>query len=129
MMAYYDKKLITQVVINILANAIKFSPANSQVDILISHNDSSGTLTMQIIDEGVGIPKDELDEVFDSFVQSSKTRSNSGGTGLGLPISKEIIELHRGAMWVESPAQGRSQGSSFTFQIPVQHIFKNANQP
>jgi len=129
MMAYYDKKLITRVVINILANAIKFSPANSQVDILISHNDSSGTLTMQIIDEGFGIPKDELDEVFDSFVQSSKTRSNSGGTGLGLPISKEIIELHRGAMWVESPAQGRSQGSSFTFQIPVQHIFKNANQP
>ena len=75
-------------------------------------------ILISIADEGVGIPEEELEEVFDSFIQSSKTRSQAGGTGLGLPISREIILLHNGRIWVESPAEGRSVGSEFIIRLP-----------
>lgn len=119
--AWCDTKLISQVIINLLANAIKFSPEQSNLAIQIKSDqcDISEMITFTIIDEGVGIPEDEWQEVFDSFYQSSKTRSNDGGTGLGLPISKEIIELHHGRIWVESPPKGRSVGSAFSFCIPA----------
>ena len=71
-----------------------------------------------VVDEGIGIPEAEIESVFDQFVQSSKTRSDKGGTGLGLPISKEIIELHKGQIWAESPPAGKEIGSVFYFKIP-----------
>ncbi|NOR70328.1 MAG: hypothetical protein GQ532_11665, partial [Methylomarinum sp.] len=62
------------------------------------------------------IPEDELDNVFDKFIQSSKTKSNAGGTGLGLSVSKEIIRLHHGEIWAEQRANG---GAIFKFIIPT----------
>lgn len=119
--AEYDDKLITQVIINLLSNAVKFSPDNSQLIIGVHRCklSSHAGIAFSIIDEGIGIPAAELNDVFDSFIQSSKTRSGGGGTGLGLPISKEIIQLHQGIIWAESPPVGKTSGSCFSFQIPL----------
>ncbi len=116
-----DTKLMTQVIVNLLSNAIKFSPEESFITInsTLVANDADKELIFSIIDEGIGIPKDEINDIFDSFVQSSKTRSASGGTGLGLPICKEIISLHNGNIWAESPAPGQDKGSAFIFKIPI----------
>lgn len=127
-----DHGLITQVIVNIFSNAIKFSPNNSVIDVNLEtnknqfcDNSSQQLIKIRVIDEGVGIPPDEIDQVFDKFVQSSKTKSNSGGTGLGLPISKEIIELHKGKIWVESPPDGREKGSAFIMELPVLQGLEN----
>lgn len=119
--ASLDSKLITQVVINLLSNAIKFSNEESNIIIEVGSSKLDGVdaILFSISDDGIGIPSDELDEVFDSFIQSSKTRSESGGTGLGLPISKEIISLHHGKIWAESPPEGKNYGTVFKFLIPV----------
>jgi len=116
--ATIDKKLIHQVMTNLLSNAIKFSPENSRIEIAITKNDAN-RLKVSVIDEGVGIPVNEIKSIFSTFVQSSKTRSNAGGTGLGLPISKEIIKLHNGKIWTESPPIGKGEGSVFIFEIPI----------
>ena len=115
--ANIDVDLMTQVFTNLLSNAIKFSPQNGKIK-LISHLQKD-ELFFSIEDEGVGVPADEFESIFDSFVQSTKTRSDSGGTGLGLPITKEIIELHGGEIWVESPPRDKENGSVFSFRIPV----------
>jgi signal transduction histidine kinase len=74
-----------------------------------------------VLDEGVGIPEEELETVFDKFVQSSKTRTGAGGTGLGLAICKEIVEAHRGSIraYNRSPNEGApQQGTVFEILIP-----------
>ena len=119
---HLDKKLITQVIVNLISNAIKFSRENGDIQISISGNEDQ-FIVFSVVDEGIGIPEDELKDIFNSFVQSSHTTSNAGGTGLGLAISKEIIELHNGRIWAESPPAGKEIGSAFYFQLPVkQHV-------
>ena len=117
---FFDEKLITQVIINLLSNAIKFSPEDTRVNVIIRIDKNEQTIIVSVTDEGVGIPKNEIIDIFDQFVQSTVTRTGSGGTGLGLPISKEIIHLHHGKIWAESPPEGKNSGSSFIFQIPIQ---------
>lgn len=119
-----DKKLILQVLINLLSNAIKFSPAGSKIEIAITQNATpedgmQAFLEVAVIDQGVGIPDSEIGQVFDKYVQSSRTHADSAGTGLGLSISKEIIELHGGKIWAESPPPGRDVGSAFVFSLPL----------
>ena len=117
-----DKKMIHQVIINLLSNAIKYSLEETEIEIRISPDelDTKKAVRFSIKDEGIGIPKDELKEVFDSFIQSSKTRSVGGGTGLGLPISHEIISLHKGTIWADS--EEHDKGSTFTFLIPEEQL-------
>ena len=115
-----DVSLITQVITNLMSNAIKFSPENGTI--ILTTKLVGRHVQVSIEDEGIGVPKDEQEKIFDSFVQSTKTMTNSGGTGLGLPISKEIIELHRGSIWVKSPPIGKSKGSSFIFQLPLETV-------
>jgi two-component system CheB/CheR fusion protein len=127
--ALMDHKLMTQVVVNLLSNAIKFSPLNSIIDIDISCsvldgiNEKQGgkhdSILLTITDEGIGIPQNELELIFDKFAQSSKTSSGIGGTGLGLPITKEIISLHKGKAWAVSPPLGKERGAAFFIEIPV----------
>ncbi len=110
-----DENRISQVVRNLLSNAIKFSPAESLIDIALQMDDDS--VVVSVSDQGVGIPQDELKCVFNPFTQSSKTRTNAGGTGLGLPICKEIIEAgHHGWIKAENLEQG---GTRMTFCIPI----------
>jgi signal transduction histidine kinase len=126
-----DQKLMIQVIVNLLSNAIKFSPLNSSITVSVNSfvknlpDNQLDTIQVSVIDHGIGIPSDQLGSIFDQFVQSTKTRSGSGGTGLGLPISKEIIELHNGQIWAESPPDGQSDGSGFYFWIPVTQAHTN----
>lgn len=128
-----DQKLMMQVVVNLLSNAIKFSSYNSKINIEVKtiqytmedDGEINDVISLSVIDEGVGIPPDEVETIFDKFVQSTKTRSQAGGTGLGLPITKEIIELHNGSIRAESPPAGREQGSAFILEIPRYHYDQN----
>ena len=115
----FDKKLICQAIINLLGNAIKFSPNNSEITITTEDTAEPGPkVRFSILDHGIGIPSDELENIFKPFEQSIHTKSNAGGTGLGLAITREIIELHEGKIWAESPPKGQEQGSRLVFEIP-----------
>lgn len=121
---FCDKQRIYQVVLNILANAIRFSPPAGAITIAMESvnmntnvdNASCPGLRLSISDEGIGLPEDELETIFDEFVQSSKTKTGAGGTGLGLAICREIISLHRGKI---SAANGQHGGAVFSFEIPM----------
>ena len=123
----FDDIRIGQVITNLLSNAIKFSPENGKIEFTISHTkiESSNTtklpaLFVSIRDHGNGILKGEHELVFDKFAQSSDINIASiKGTGLGLPICKEIIELHHGKIWVENHPDG---GAVFSFIIPVDQV-------
>jgi len=116
-----DAVRIGQVITNFLSNAIKFSPEQSEIIItiqpqaLIQGEQSVNGIQLSIEDSGVGIPPNELDKVFDKFIQSSKTKTNAGGTGLGLSICTEIIKGHHGKLWAEN---GENCGAVFKFIIP-----------
>lgn len=109
-----DKDKIHQVILNLLSNAIKFTSENKHIT--LNHSVFEGRLKVSVSDEGVGLPEDELETVFDKFIQSSKTKTGAGGTGLGLAISKEIIEAHQGRIWAKNNAEG---GAIFTFTLPL----------
>ncbi len=115
--AEVDKKLMYQVLTNLLSNAIKFSRNNSSIT--FSSTLAGQSFQLSIEDEGIGIPPKELKNVFNSFVQSSKTMTKAGGTGLGLAITKEIVKAHNGKIWVESPPEGKDVGSIFIIDMPV----------
>jgi len=116
----FDNTKIMQVMTNLLSNAIKFNRKNGAITIRILKNDNN-ELMFSLQDEGVGIVESELDDVFNAFVQSSKVRSSSGGAGLGLAISREIIAGHDGRIWAENC----DIGAIFTFVIPVEKIEKD----
>jgi PAS domain S-box-containing protein len=112
-----DAVRVAQVVQNLVSNAIKFTPAGRsvRVDVSASTLDGADAARLAVIDEGVGIPPDELEAVFDKFVQSSKTKSGAGGTGLGLAICREIVQQHRGRIWAEA---NRTAGTTFVVLLP-----------
>lgn len=118
--AAMDNKLMTQVITNLFSNAIKFSQAGMSICVTTQEilENNKSYIQFSIKDQGIGIPADELESVFDAFVQSSKTASTAGGTGLGLPISREIIELHHGKIWARSPVNDQGGGVEFSFAIP-----------
>ena len=117
----FDKDTIRQVLHNLLSNASKFTPAGKKISISFRQHPtkaesvSAPAVEILISDQGVGIPEDELEAVFDKFVQSSKTRTGAGGTGLGLSICKEIVTTHHGRIWAENNSEG---GATFHFVIP-----------
>jgi signal transduction histidine kinase len=109
-----DAEKIKQVLRNLLDNAIKFSPVGGTIDVGINRVQNS--VRVSVSDQGPGIPPDELEAVFDKFVQSSKTKTGAGGTGLGLAICHEIVAAHRGRIWAENRPEG---GAVFSFEIPL----------
>lgn len=111
-----DPTLMSLVFINLLSNAIKFSADCSVITITFYRKESAG-LEFSIEDQGVGIPKEELDYIFEKFSQSSKTKTGKGGTGLGLNICKEMIDLHGGKIWAENTT-GSNCGSKFSVFLP-----------
>ena len=94
-----DETKIKQLLRNLLGNAIKFSSEQSQVTIRVFK--TSGSIRMEIEDQGPGVPDEEKELIFDKFSQSSRTRTGAGGTGLGLAICKQIMQAHKGDIWVE----------------------------
>ncbi|MFZ1108892.1 MAG: ATP-binding protein [Rhodomicrobium sp.] len=125
--AIFDKYHMVQVLVNLLSNAIKFSNADSEISIELSEErlpDEKPGLRCKVIDQGPGIPENELKAVFDEFIQSSKTKTGAGGTGLGLAICQKIIEAHGGRIWAENATP---QGAIFTFVIPRSGVQPQAN--
>jgi signal transduction histidine kinase/FixJ family two-component response regulator len=107
-----DSGRMLQVFRNILQNALKY--AREWVSITVEHGD--GLARIRLADDGRGIPENELEVVFEKFVQSSRTTSGAGGVGLGLAICREIVRAHRGRIWAEAPATG---GATFVVELPV----------
>ena len=105
-----DRDRLTRAFANILTNAIKFT---SEGRISVAAQVRDGELLTSVSDTGIGIPANALDKIFDRFY---KVDAASRGTGLGLPMAKEIIEMHGGRIWAESK-EGR--GSTFSFTIPI----------
>ncbi len=109
-----DTDKMTQVLDNILNNAIKYSPDGGTITFSMKTTDSQ--LIVSISDEGLGIPKADLPRIFDRFYRVDKARSRSqGGTGLGLAIAKEIVKQHKGFIWAKSEY---GHGSTFTIVLP-----------
>lgn len=109
-----DQAKVTQVFLNFMSNAIKFTEPGKSITITCSSEQN--TQKLGVIDEGIGIPEEELEAVFDKFIQSSKTKTGAGGTGLGLAICKEIVIGHKGKIWAESTPEG---GAAFFFTLPA----------
>jgi PAS domain S-box-containing protein len=113
-----DRDRLEQVLGNLLENAVKYSPDGSEI--VVSVEDKGDHLVTSVRDRGIGIPGDELSQVFERFHRGRQVSStNYGGLGLGLYISKQIIERHGGTIWVES-AEG--VGTTFYFSLPVSSV-------
>lgn len=108
-----DRKRIGQVFTNLLGNAVKFTPENGTIS--ISARENGKIVEFSITDNGIGIPEDKIDKIFDKFYQVDSTNERQyNGCGLGLAITKNIIELHKGKIWVESKI---GLGSKFSFAL------------
>ncbi len=112
---YVDKDRLTEVLINLLDNALKFSPEGKRIFVTVRLNHKK--VSVSVRDEGVGIPKEEQARIFERFQQGSlQPLSREKGIGLGLAIAKEILTLHHGEIGVESKLE---EGATFTFALPV----------
>ncbi|HJW83527.1 MAG TPA: ATP-binding protein [Anaerolineae bacterium] len=109
-----NARRLEQVFINLIGNAIKYTPEGGQIDVSLSEDHDF--VVLQVRDTGIGIPPKDQPHIFDKFyrVESDETVSIAG-TGLGLSIVKTIIEKHKGRVWVESEV---GQGSAFTVLLP-----------
>ena len=119
--ALADAVRLQQVLRNVLANAIRFAPEGSAVVIDWRHDgadgaDGANVLLISVGDHGPGIPPDELDSIFEAFVQSSRTKDGSGGTGLGLAICRKIMAAHHGQVTARNHPDG---GAVFEIRLPA----------
>ena len=119
-----DEDKLTQVITNLLSNAVKYSPAGGEI--LVTSQLEGEDVHIQVQDHGIGIPVNALENLFTPFyrVETVSTRYIQG-TGLGLPIVKEIIEMHQGNVWVESTL---GQGSTFHLSLPSTHLADTPNE-
>ena len=110
-----DEDRLGQVIVNLVHNAVKFSPAGRVVTVRVALAD--GSVVTSVEDHGIGIPKAAVGRVFERFYKVDRARVRSGGgTGLGLSIARHVVEQHRGRIWVESR---EGVGSNFSFALPV----------
>jgi two-component system sensor histidine kinase GlrK len=116
-----DEERIYQVVENLIANAIKFTPKKGKITIKVKHIDKhidkpDNCLKVSISDTGCGIPENQLIRIFDKFTRIETGKKTILGTGLGLSISKHIVNAHYGKIWANSKL---GKGSKFNFTLPV----------
>lgn len=111
-----DSDRIVQVLTNLIGNAVKFTPAGGSIKVA-ARRAGDREITVLVQDSGIGIPAEHKDRVFDKFYQvGERVSSDIQGTGIGLSISKEIVTLHGGRIWVESE---HGQGATFLFTLPI----------
>jgi signal transduction histidine kinase len=106
-----DRDKLIEVLTNLLVNAVKYTPAEGSITVELEETERE--VCCRISDTGPGIPKEDFRKIFDKFERITTERQE--GAGLGLPIAKDIVELHNGRMWVESEV---GKGSQFSFAIP-----------
>ncbi|WP_268475993.1 cell wall metabolism sensor histidine kinase WalK [Bacillus atrophaeus] len=111
-----DQDKITQVLDNIISNALKYSPEGGHVTFSVNVNEEEELLYISVKDEGIGIPKKDMEKIFERFYRVDKARTRKlGGTGLGLAIAKEMVQAHGGDIWADS-IEGK--GTTVTFTLP-----------
>jgi signal transduction histidine kinase len=108
-----DGRRVRQIVFNLVSNAVKFTPAQGRVDVSARLDD--GRVEIAVADTGPGIAPEELETIFEEFKQA-RDGKRAEGTGLGLPLSRKLVELHGGRLWVESAT---GHGSTFHFTLPT----------
>jgi signal transduction histidine kinase len=108
-----DRRRVRQVVFNLVSNAVKFTPREGRIEVSARLDD--GQVEIAVADTGPGIAREELETIFEEFKQATDGKRTEG-TGLGLPLSRKLVELHGGHLWVESEP---GQGSTFRFTLPV----------
>ncbi len=114
---FADKLKLKQIMYNLLNNAIKFTPDNGLISVVVKR--TGNTIEVSVSDTGIGIPAHMREEIFDPFVQvDSSSKRKFGGTGLGLALTKRFVEMHNGKIWVESE---EGKGSTFTFTLKDQN--------
>jgi len=114
-----DRSYLEQILINLLDNAIKYTPEGGRVTVSAIERDSKD-IQFSVEDNGIGIPKEDLSRIFERFYRVDKGRSKEmGGTGLGLSIVKHLVQAHGGRVWVESQP---GKGSTFYFTLPKQMV-------
>jgi signal transduction histidine kinase len=118
-----DPLRLSQVLRNLLGNAIKFTPAGGRVWLELRAGEAHGhglragrALLLRVLDTGVGVPEGECESIFEKFTQSTRTRNKAGGTGLGLPICREIVQAHGGVIWAENRVPA---GACFTVALAL----------
>ncbi len=114
-----ESRRVVQVLMNLISNAIKFTPARGLVTVTVSEGkyEHAGTLLFKVKDTGCGIPHEELEKIFGMFEQAAgSAQRQSSGTGLGLTLARAMVELHGGRIWAES---WKGSGSTFCFTIPI----------
>ncbi|WP_392450163.1 cell wall metabolism sensor histidine kinase WalK [Staphylococcus massiliensis] len=115
-----DPDKMTQVFDNVISNATKYSRGEKRVEFHVKQNTLYNRMTIRIKDNGIGIPINKVDKIFDRFFRVDKARTRKmGGTGLGLAISKEIVEAHKGRIWANSV---EGQGTSIFITLPIEVI-------
>ncbi|MBU8684153.1 cell wall metabolism sensor histidine kinase WalK [Bacillus haynesii] len=111
-----DPDKITQVLDNIISNALKYSPEGGHITFSVAVNEEEELLYISVKDEGVGIPRKDMEKIFERFYRVDKARTRRlGGTGLGLAIAKEMVQAHGGDIWADS-IEGK--GTTITFTLP-----------
>jgi histidine kinase len=112
-----DTDRLLQVLTNLLGNALQYTSSGGHVS--MSAETRAGVILVRVTDTGIGIPPEHLPHIFDRFyrVDKSRSRQAGGGSGIGLTISKVLVEAHGGHLWAESPGEGR--GSTFLFTLPL----------
>jgi signal transduction histidine kinase len=109
-----DERRIRQVIFNLLSNAVKFTPTGGVVH--VSAGQADGEIWVSVADTGLGIALEDRDRIFEEFQQGEAGVEQREGTGLGLALSKRLVELHRGRIWVDSEL---GNGSTFVFTLPA----------
>ena len=114
---YADKDMISEVIINLLSNAVKYTPCGGSIKIEMEVDEIAGLARVSVTDTGVGIPKDEIEHIFDKFYRVGANKKQAEGTGLGLNLVKQIVEkVHNGRVFVTSEP---GAGSTFGFELPL----------
>jgi len=117
-----DRRRLTEVLQNLLDNAIQYTPAGGQI--VVSAGAKNGEVIFTVADTGIGIPRADQPRIFERFYRVDVARSREvGGTGLGLSIAKHLVETHGGRIWVESEV---GQGSRFHFSVPIFDVERSA---
>ncbi|WP_179632151.1 PocR ligand-binding domain-containing protein [Clostridium peptidivorans] len=119
-----DEDKIERIILNLLSNSLKFTPKGGEIK--VNFEDQDTNILISVEDNGIGIPKDKLESIFDRFVQVDKSLSrNNEGSGIGLSLIKSLVELHRGKIWVES---NWGYGSKFFIKLPVKVLSQEENE-
>jgi signal transduction histidine kinase len=112
---YTDKEKLERAIVNVLNNAVRFTPTGGQISVSLSEDTEHAHLSIH--DNGIGIPPDELEKIFDRFYQvDSHLTRTEGGMGLGLSIARGLIQAHGGKMWAES--EGKDKGTTIQIILP-----------